>query len=1079
MARKEAINTFTDGMVSDLNPLNTPNTVLTDCLNGTLITYDGNEFTLQNDKGNYPLKNCKLPENYIPVGVKEYGDILYIVSYNPVDNKVQVGSYPSPQTIYSDITEKTRDFTPINNDDNLSQLVTSIWTNGTRADISNNENLKIFYGGNKPEIYKLNPGDQYRLIQQDVQLTPYEEIEFYVVDDNKKTHKIDSSEIVINKSTSDNDGFSFVKWNVPGYLAVKTRFADIDDFIVNTRKIKIQKYEGAYGNNTNALEKLILNFQAVVSDNLIKSAEHVMDELHVKVHYNGWSSNVDLELKPTGIVKNDNGNWIFYWNWDALAADEDKYKVFANAGAIVQFTIVPEIKLGDNNTVVFEEFKKTITFDLSVKGNVNEFTIGEGTWRWTVDNNLTLRFDTGGIQENAVFDQDLFLRCTISRHTGITNNGHTYNIVKDVNNKILNNVLLEDFGAEWNVQGFTEITLPFVEFPDSESSYLADIDRLYAEDYYQVEFNFYDTTTGDIPIREPIKKNILATKLLNGNTASRYDLLTFEDWFPKYSDFVENKYVILDGNVVYDNPKQITHEIKSEDRSEYDIWMTDLTELPKYPKFSIWPNGNEGNVVNLTERMLTHGFDITATATFPLSLTYSNKVQLPKGPLWRGLIARTYYNETASDSDFNNYTGTDTVEIQDINKTGTYKKSIHYDLKQQNNVGYAIDAYNVEIAHTKQSDNFILDADGRYENDLNVGVDLEPDIITSFDNISHRYEKTDASTTNDTIKDILSKFSAYDVLFLVIKSPKQYKGDNVPEGKKNSVYVATVTMSEKTYYPSYRPSYSVAWPDITYTYTKATETSETESYWAVFRIPLNSGSNPIRTGSNNTVTSKLWFINITGCTNIIDAFDKFVTVCDNVKHLHGGNSVYRGAFFKAVNPIYTESQKIQINVSGKIKFNGWEYNGINMFTSLRNSLDDNGVRLFNVPISSDKVYNDIEDIILLDRTSDIIYKESDAGQDRSLQSLLDELVTDLDLRNTEIELEKQLYESDKISQNPDLAGIDKFTSNDSRYEQYVNILNKSLMCDTMFGLVTEDIQYGNEIYRQYLNLGVNDKDLTI
>jgi hypothetical protein len=105
MSRKEAINTFTDGMISDLSPLNTPNTVLTDCLNGTLITYDGNEFTLQNDKGNYPLKDCKLPANYIPVGVKEYGDILYIVSYNPLNKKVEIGSYPSPETITDSLDE--------------------------------------------------------------------------------------------------------------------------------------------------------------------------------------------------------------------------------------------------------------------------------------------------------------------------------------------------------------------------------------------------------------------------------------------------------------------------------------------------------------------------------------------------------------------------------------------------------------------------------------------------------------------------------------------------------------------------------------------------------------------------------------------------------------------------------------------------------------------------------------------------------------------------------------------------------------------------------------------------------------
>ena len=97
--RKESSNQFTEGLVCDLNPINTPNTVLTDALNATLITYDGNEFSLQNDRGNYPLENCKLKPNYIPVGLKEYGDILYIVSYNPLDNHVEIGTYPSPVDI--------------------------------------------------------------------------------------------------------------------------------------------------------------------------------------------------------------------------------------------------------------------------------------------------------------------------------------------------------------------------------------------------------------------------------------------------------------------------------------------------------------------------------------------------------------------------------------------------------------------------------------------------------------------------------------------------------------------------------------------------------------------------------------------------------------------------------------------------------------------------------------------------------------------------------------------------------------------------------------------------------------------
>ena len=43
---QESTNTFSDGLIKDLNPLTTPNTVLTDALNATLLTFNGNEYVL-------------------------------------------------------------------------------------------------------------------------------------------------------------------------------------------------------------------------------------------------------------------------------------------------------------------------------------------------------------------------------------------------------------------------------------------------------------------------------------------------------------------------------------------------------------------------------------------------------------------------------------------------------------------------------------------------------------------------------------------------------------------------------------------------------------------------------------------------------------------------------------------------------------------------------------------------------------------------------------------------------------------------------------------------------------------------
>lgn len=90
--RQEAVNTFNKGLVKDLNPLNTPNNVVTDCMNGSFITFNGDEMLLQNDMGNIAIRknvgteenpeweDIHLGEGFIPFGVKEYGGILYIVS---------------------------------------------------------------------------------------------------------------------------------------------------------------------------------------------------------------------------------------------------------------------------------------------------------------------------------------------------------------------------------------------------------------------------------------------------------------------------------------------------------------------------------------------------------------------------------------------------------------------------------------------------------------------------------------------------------------------------------------------------------------------------------------------------------------------------------------------------------------------------------------------------------------------------------------------------------------------------------------------------------------------------------------
>lgn len=94
---RKSTNKFTKGLVMDFSPENTRNEVLTNALNATLLTFNGNELSLQNDMGNARVETAFLPEGYMPVGTCEYGGIIYIVSYNPLENKSQIGCFPSPE----------------------------------------------------------------------------------------------------------------------------------------------------------------------------------------------------------------------------------------------------------------------------------------------------------------------------------------------------------------------------------------------------------------------------------------------------------------------------------------------------------------------------------------------------------------------------------------------------------------------------------------------------------------------------------------------------------------------------------------------------------------------------------------------------------------------------------------------------------------------------------------------------------------------------------------------------------------------------------------------------------------------
>ena len=111
---EQAANQFAKGLQLDTHPMVQGNDTMSDCLNGTFVTMNGDEVILQNDMGNRKVDNAFLPAGYEPVGIKEYGGIIYLALYNPITNKSQLGSFPSPERIINGKNEDSLliDFVP-------------------------------------------------------------------------------------------------------------------------------------------------------------------------------------------------------------------------------------------------------------------------------------------------------------------------------------------------------------------------------------------------------------------------------------------------------------------------------------------------------------------------------------------------------------------------------------------------------------------------------------------------------------------------------------------------------------------------------------------------------------------------------------------------------------------------------------------------------------------------------------------------------------------------------------------------------------------------------------------------------
>lgn len=533
--RKESSNQFTEGLVCDLNPINTPNTVLTDALNATIITYDGNEFSLQNDRGNYPLENCKLKPNYIPVGVKEYGDILYIISYNPLDNHVEIGTYPSPVNIESSKIEKTSlgvdsVIAEINGSVNYSNLIENcqlhIWTTDNEGDS------------------KLYPGDCYKVIEEESTKSPYkyEALEYYIVDENRQKYNID--DLIIK------DGLMHpVSWQIPGWLAAQYRLGTFDDFIMSMRSI----IAPTLGKDRFFDCELNINFQFRISDKLFlpvdkEKEKNIQADLGIEILFSNGQKEF-ISLSDSKFIDWYSNSKILWTNCKSVLKN-------VRFGDTINITATPILNIsvdGTTKQIKYDSFVETYSVYFNSIGSYDDFKIGNEIWKFY-------------IEEDAI--NKLYIEYNIAGPNVTNKSVQLYYRILDLNEQVL---------QQWKgLSGYTGITnqgVGILEFDDNFEP----------EGIYLLEFTFYEPNKELEEISDLVitRKLIIASQLFSDFVGeySNFNDIDFDTWVTKYA------------NSITANNWNISHSPneKSDDFYQNYVWK-DGDLIDSYSKKPIFNN---------------------------------------------------------------------------------------------------------------------------------------------------------------------------------------------------------------------------------------------------------------------------------------------------------------------------------------------------------------------------------------------------------------------------------------------------------------------------------------------------------
>lgn len=451
-----AKNTFGDGLLMDFAPDNTQATCLTHALNATLVTMNGNELSLQNDMGNGRVETAYLPEGYVPVGTCEFGGIIYIVSYNPIINKSQIGCFPSPErNISSDEIQGTK------TQFDLSEFVKQ--SDFGFDEVVSNSIKKVVYQN------KLNPGDKF--IVHSGNLTDNADIlsdfgnKSHILGDFPKQYKV--SVVAIEDSGKINYLNNDLKWYNNYYINSESTTnkdkPDLDTYrnILNSGYSVFQSKVSGKLAIMIELER-IQGFSSTYEIYNQKVAQALVDDIEYQNYSIYANFNWDTDnpnINPTALVAYD-FQWLSNYSGSENKAGKYKYydseteqvgemgKEFLNGNSYIKVPIYKKESIdSDLSTNSYEYFKKYLDYNEIIKNYANV-------------KKVTQQKDDDGVPENYTYWENL-------HHIIINNNNKQYYdsegtlLSKDDNTAKIEDFIINNYFKQSISRKLFDISIPY------------------------------------------------------------------------------------------------------------------------------------------------------------------------------------------------------------------------------------------------------------------------------------------------------------------------------------------------------------------------------------------------------------------------------------------------------------------------------------------------------------------------------------------------------------------------------------------------------------------------------------------